>query len=144
VERLTPCADQATRQSGPVTPNLAIENAELVVEIIDAMKWPVIPSFHCGQTKCGQQRIGSLADEPKGVLSLLCDLRWGDRSDVLNIPYLKPVPGRLDPALAKTVVFRLHEHEHITCSHEGFGRPLPTRRCIGIQAMPGQQVRCVG
>jgi len=51
---------------------------------------------------------------------------------------------RLNPILAKTAMFRFHEHKDIAFVHKRRRRPLPMRCCIGDESVLGQEVSRVG
>jgi hypothetical protein len=47
-------------------------------------------------------------------------------ANVRNIPYLEPLPDRINPIFAKAVVFALHEYKHVACLDERPRRLLLT------------------
>ena len=97
-----------------------------------------------GEAESGQQGIGALTDDCEGAIHLRRNRRRFDRSDVFYSPHFQPLPGRLDPVLAKDAVFRFHEHQEIARAHQCRRGPLPMRRRVGGQSECGQCVGGVG
>lgn len=84
-----------------------------------------------------QQGIDALMDGPEGALGLVGDLRFWNRSDVLDPPHFNPLPVGLDPVLGISMVLRLHEHEHVAGLNQSRRGPPPVLCRIRGEAIRG-------